>query len=186
MRIIAGEFKGRAIKAPKGSGTRPTTDRVRESLFSILQNLIEDARILDVFAGSGALSLEAVSRGAEQAVLIEKDWDSLDIIKENINKLGCGDRIQVIDGDALKVLYTLPSQSFDLIFLDPPYGMDIEYTVIDIMIEKELIDENSIIILEHDKKHKPDMDSRPLRMVKSKTYGGTTLSFYRKKEEIKA
>ena len=122
MRIIAGEWRGRAIDAPPGMATRPTADRVRETLFSMLASRLgsfEDLRVADLFAGSGALGLEALSRGAAQATFVENDAKAAAIIRGNAAKLDATDRIQLVSGSA----FTLPrSQPFDLIFADPPYS----------------------------------------------------------------
>lgn len=122
MRIIAGEWRGRSIEAPPGQSTRPTADRVRETLFSILASRLgsfEELRIADLFAGSGALGFEALSRGASHATFVEWDPKAIAAIKRNADKLNVPDRIQVLASSAL----ALPkSQPFDLIFADPPYA----------------------------------------------------------------
>lgn len=128
MRIIAGEFRGRKLDAPRGDGTRPTTDRVRESLMSALVSLrdgLDGAVVLDAFAGSGALSLEALSRGADTAVLCERDRDAAAVIERNIAALRFGrDRARLVRGDVLKRGAAAPGRPFDLVFLDPPYATD--------------------------------------------------------------
>ena len=122
MRIIAGQFRGRPLQAPPGIATRPTADRVREALFSMLTSRVgsfEDLRVADLYAGSGALGLEALSRGAGQATFVETDAKAQSAIKANAGKLGVGDRARVLGGSAL----ALPrSEPFDLILADPPYA----------------------------------------------------------------
>ena len=122
MRIIAGEWRGRTIEAPQGAATRPTADRIRETLFSMLASRLgslEQLRVADLFAGSGALGFEALSRGARSAVFVESDSKAIAAIKRSAAKLGGTDRIQLIPGSAL----ALPrSEPFDLIFADPPYA----------------------------------------------------------------
>ncbi len=122
MRIIAGEWRGRTIDAPPGQATRPTADRVRETLFSMLASRLgsfEDLRVADLFAGSGALGFEALSRGAAHATFVENDAKASAAIRRNAEKLGATERIQVLGGSAL----ALPrSEPFDLIFADPPYA----------------------------------------------------------------
>lgn len=122
MRIIAGEWRGRVIEAPPGGGTRPTADRVRETLFSMLASRLgsfEDLRVADLFAGSGALGLEALSRGAASVSFVESDPKAAEVIRRNVLKLGAEERIQLLTGSAL----ALPrSEPFDLIFADPPYA----------------------------------------------------------------
>ena len=122
MRIIAGQFRGRPLQTPEGSATRPTADRVREALFSMLASRIgsfEGLRVADLYAGSGALGLEALSRGAGHATFVENDSKAQGAIKANAAKLGVGDRVRLIGGSAT----SLPrSEPFDLVFADPPYA----------------------------------------------------------------
>lgn len=128
MRIIAGEYRGRRLEAPRGQGTRPTTDRVRESLMSAIHSArggLDDAVVLDAFAGSGALSLEALSRGAASAVLCERDREAASVIERNVRTLGLArDEARLVRGDVLK-RPPMPAsgQPFDLVFLDPPYAL---------------------------------------------------------------
>lgn len=122
MRIIAGEWRGRAIEAPPGVGTRPTADRVRETLFSMLASRLggfEGLRVADLFAGSGALGLEALSRGASSAVFVDSDAGAGAAIRRNAEKLGASERVRVITGSALALP---PANAFDLILADPPYA----------------------------------------------------------------
>lgn len=122
MRIIAGTWRGRAIEAPPGQSTRPTADRVREALFSMLASRLgsfEDLRVADLFAGSGALGFEALSRGAASVAFVESDAKAVSAIRRNAEKLGASDRFQVMTGSALALPKSTP---FDLIFADPPYA----------------------------------------------------------------
>lgn len=124
MYIIAGTFKGRKIIAPKGSETRPTSGRLRETVFNILQNAIEGAQFLDLFAGSGAMGLEALSRGAKKTTFIDRDRNSVRAIEKNIESLQVEAQTKVICEDVLKILefFHQTRQQFDLIFVDPPYA----------------------------------------------------------------
>jgi 16S rRNA (guanine966-N2)-methyltransferase len=128
MRIIAGEHRGRRIAAPPGRDTRPMLDRVREAMFSTLGTCVPGARVLDLYAGSGSLGLEALSRGARNARMIEKDSRAIAVLKENVELLGMGDRAEVVRGDALRPDLWMPVLSegasegrADLAFVDPPY-----------------------------------------------------------------
>ena len=123
MRIIAGEARGRTLTAPKGMDTRPTQDYVRESLFNILQASVPEARVLDLFAGSGALALEALSRGAVKATLVDCSTDAVQCIKRNAETLGFAERVTVIRSDWQAALMRLSKngERFTLVFLDPPY-----------------------------------------------------------------
>ena len=122
MRVIAGRYGGRRLKAPPGAATRPTGDRVREALFSILGARVDDARVLDLFAGSGALGLEALSRGAALATFVESGQSALTALRANLAALGAD--AEVVRADALRWLRAAPdtARQYDLVFLDPPYG----------------------------------------------------------------
>ena len=122
LRIIAGEFKGRRLKAPAGRAVRPTGDRVKEAWFSILQQSIPDARVLDLFAGSGALGLEALSRGAAQVDLVEHHTASLTAIRDNVASLKAEARVTIHRSDAMRFAERLPAGSYDVAFADPPYA----------------------------------------------------------------
>ena len=121
LRIIAGTHRGRRIEAPEGRDTRPTLDRVRENLFNMLQGRIPDARVLDLFTGTGALSLEALSRGAAFAVLCDRDRAALGAIRKNVEAVRCKERCRVFAGEWSAFLRSLEGgEPFDLVFLDPP------------------------------------------------------------------
>lgn len=122
MRIIAGEFRGRRLRATPDRRIRPTTDRVREAWFSIMGSAVRGARVLDLFAGSGALGLEALSRGAEHATFVELSHSSLAALRDNVNTLGLETRVAIRRADALRFVAKLTGPPFDLAFADPPYG----------------------------------------------------------------
>lgn len=130
MRIVAGEFRGRPLTAPAGENTRPTADRVREALMSSLQSMrgaLEGAVVLDAFAGSGALGLEALSRGAAQACFFERDRDALRALADNVSRLGLDrTRARIVRADVLKNPSLAGHPSYDLVFLDPPYALSTE------------------------------------------------------------
>lgn len=127
MRIVGGEWRGRAIRAPKSRLTRPTTDRVREAIFDALSSRLGDfdgLRVLDAFAGSGAMGLEAMSRGADRVTFVEKDVRTARIIKENLSSLGASDRATVVVSDVFALAGRIGGGPFTLILLDPPYTLD--------------------------------------------------------------
>jgi 16S rRNA (guanine966-N2)-methyltransferase len=140
MRIIAGEFRGRRIEAPPGESTRPMLDRVREALFSTVQDWMDGARVLDLFAGSGSLGLEALSRGAESARFVERSAAALSVLRRNVQALGVGERVEIVRGNALQPAtwaddLAADGARFDVVFFDPPYAM------LDASIERqELLD----------------------------------------------
>lgn len=182
MRIISGIHKGHKLKAPKGENTRPTADRVKEAVFSVLGSKTQDALVLDLFAGSGALSFEALSRGAEKAILIEKNKQAYGIIMDNAEKLKTKDKIEVFLCD-INVYMNQPyikEIKFDLIFLDPPY--DSSYYDILYKIEKlEILSDNGVIVVETSKKN--DLRSHlftDIQIVKESVYGDTKVYYFQK------
>ena len=178
MRIIAGEARGRRIEAPAGRNTRPTLDRIRENMFNILQADIPESRILDLFAGSGALSLEAISRGAASAVLVDSDRKASMIQKQNAESLRFNDRIRLYCCDWTRAVRTLQEekQKFDIIFLDPPYAMTDLRTVFTSLIP--LIEKESMIVLEHEAGKSVSV---PLEfmIVKDRSWGFCAVTVYR-------
>lgn len=151
MRIIAGQWRGRAIVAPKGGGTtRPTSDRAREALFSILTPRLEGAAVLDLFAGSGAMGLEALSRGAARALLCDSDRKACEAIRRNIEALDAGEIARVEEGDALKLLnrLTWSGERFSLIFLDPPYKAGLLAGALEAIAGHGVLERGGLIIAE--------------------------------------
>ena len=188
MRIVSGEFRGRAIAAPKGDSTRPTTDRVREALTSSLVSLrgtLEGAIVLDAFAGSGALGLEALSRGAASATFFERDRAAANVVRENIRKCGlASERAQVVNRDAMKSSPSNSAGAFDLVFLDPPYA----YAAADVLsavaswADLGLIGPCAIIVYEHAIKDADAVSAAGqeagLAFVALKKYGKTGVSLF--------
>ncbi len=150
MRIIAGKAKGTKLYTLEGENTRPTLDRVKESLFNIIQNEIQDSIFLDLFSGSGAIGLEAVSRGAKKAILCDKSKEACMIIKKNIEKTHTLENIELYQTDFKEVLTKKIHEKLDIIFLDPPYKTDFAIEAVKIVLEKDLLKENTIIIIETD------------------------------------
>ncbi len=179
MRIIAGSARGRRIEAPAGRETRPTLDRVRENLFNMLQLRVQEARVLDLFAGSGALSLEALSRGASFAVLGDRDREALRIERKNIEALGFESRTRVMPGDWRRTVSILrgEGEKFDLLFLDPPYAMT---DLRELMAElEELMAEDAWIILEHEAKA-VITPAEGFRAVNERHWGFCGVTFYQR------
>jgi 16S rRNA (guanine(966)-N(2))-methyltransferase RsmD len=149
--IIAGRFKNRKLSTPKGLETRPTTSKLRQSLFNICQNEIENASFLDVFAGSGAMGLEALSRGAGKATFIDAGALSIRCIRENLKTLNVEKQSQLLHGDALLMLQKLAKQNqkFDLIYLDPPYGDgELSNSLIKFIDESHLLNIHGMLFIE--------------------------------------
>ncbi len=150
MRVIAGEFKGRRLFAPEGVETRPTADRVRESLFGILAAHVPDAQVLDLFAGSGALALEAISRGAAFAALCDASAGAARVIERNIALVRAEDRTRLIRADWREALARLSDRRFSLVFLDPPYRMaDVYAQAAALLADRGLLAEGAVLVMEH-------------------------------------
>ncbi|MDI6618442.1 MAG: 16S rRNA (guanine(966)-N(2))-methyltransferase RsmD [Clostridiales bacterium] len=185
MRIIAGDARSRRIISPNGSDIRPTSDRVKESLFDIIGNKVVDAKVLDLFAGTGNLGLEAVSRGASLAVFIDISRESIKIANENINLLNYQKYCEVYNNDALTAIDILSRRKviFDIIFIDPPYRKDIIPEVLKKITEAQIIKSNGIVCAEHDAKDILPDEVSNIKRYKFNKYGDTILSFYRIAEE---
>ncbi len=187
MRIIAGSCRGRRLYSPgqgkKNQTIRPTTDRARESLFNILgSGKVEGARVLDLFSGTGALALEALSRGAREAVFVEKSSLALGLIKKNIALCGFSDRTHVIRHDLLKGRFFLSGQkkltSYDVIFLDPPYRQKICQKIVPQLMDFNIIAKDCIIICEDaSSETMPDVLAE-LKLFDQRRYGDTGFWFY--------
>ena len=178
MRIIGGEYRSRTLNAPKGMTTRPTLDQTREALFNILQGRVADARFLDLYAGSGAVALEAVSRGATSAVLCDSSRAACACIRENIQRLGCEAKTRLLEMPDQRAIPLLEREGaqFDLIFLDPPYAMDLT-PVLAALKGANLLAAGGLVIAEH----AADTGFAPPEgwtLARRKVYRDTALSFY--------
>ena len=178
MRIIAGTARSRRIEAPEGKNTRPTLDRVRENLFNILQTKIQSSVILDLFAGSGAFSLEALSRGAKKAVLCDLDKNANRVEHRNCESLGFSDRTEIFCCDWKAAVKNLEKRGdrFDLIFLDPPYRMTDLLEVSERLLS--LVAEDGLIIVEHEAGKTVSFSPQYEKMDERK-WGFCGMSFYR-------
>lgn len=149
MRVIAGKARRLQLKAPLGEHTRPTTDRIKETLFNILQTEIPGSFFLDLFAGSGSVGIEALSRGADLAVFVENDKNALACIEDNLEHTKCTDLAVVCRQDVFVALQSLEYQySFDIVFMDPPYDMELERRVLEYLTVSSLITDDTLIIFE--------------------------------------
>ncbi len=179
VRVISGSARGLKLNTPGDDRVRPTTDRVKESMFNIVQDWVYDSQVLDLFAGSGALGIEALSRGASQAVFCDNSLDSIKIIKSNIEKARVVDRSQIVSGDFKRCLRDMEAknQSFDMIFVDPPYYKELFEEVLDTIRACKILKKDGIVIVEHDAK-RPIGQVEGLEVYKEKKYGITMLTFY--------
>jgi 16S rRNA (guanine(966)-N(2))-methyltransferase RsmD len=185
MRVIAGEAKGRRLKAPKGKAVRPTSDYLREALFGILGNSVQGVRFLDLYAGSGAVGIEALSRGSAEVVFLERDPACLRVLRENIETAGLGPS-RVLAGDVLRLLPRLARQreSFDIIFLDPPYGSGLGARTLALVASGDLLRPRGVVIIEHFAKELLPERVGNLRRIRERAHGQTVLSFYAKAPEV--
>ena len=178
MRVIAGRLRGRRIEAPRGDQVRPTYDRVRESVFSIIGSRVRDASVLDLFAGSGSLGIEGLSRGAARATFVEKDPRVRGVLLRNIEVLGLGREASVLGGDAARLLERgLPGAPFDLVFIDPPYASGLARETLCLLDAARDLAPGALTVVEHAAESEPDAP-RALRCVRRARYGGIGVSFY--------
>ena len=181
MRIIGGLVKGRNLKSPKGMSTRPTSDRVREALFNILSPRVSGSYFLDLFSGTGAVAIEALSRGAERAVMVEKDRGTAGIILSNLKLCNLTEKAEVLNLDTNRAISVLAGRKvpFDLIFIDPPYKKNFEVTTLEQVQRFDLLADNGILVVESDKNDLPPDDVGKLTAYRREKYGDTALTFYR-------
>lgn len=183
MRIISGKARGTKLYTLDGINTRPTLDRVKESLFNIIQEKLLDAIVLDLFSGSGALGLESVSRGANKAILCDNNINSIDIIKKNTMKCHFEEKVEIICKDYKKCLNTI-NEKIDIIFIDPPYDKNIAVNAIKIILDNDLLKEDGLIVLETDEEER---DIEQLNNIKNiniqdlRRYGRVKLIFLNRK-----
>lgn len=183
MRIIAGKKKGMKLQAPKGLNTRPTTDRVKENLFNILQRDVRGRTVLDLFAGTGALGIEAMSRGAKKAVFIEKDHHTYARLCENLHKVADLGEMRTCRKDAFTFLIGCKEQ-FDMVFLDPPYQMGLSRKAVQILVDKDLLLTGALIILECHRDEEifssDELVELGLKATKLTCYGSTAIKILQK------
>jgi 16S rRNA (guanine966-N2)-methyltransferase len=193
MRIIAGKFRSRILKSLKGHALRPTSDRLRETLFDVLGADVASSRFLDLFAGTGAVGIEALSRGAAHALFIEKHPPAARIIRENLASLGIESEGEVLSGDVLKILEKMilrppaPEASFHFAFVDPPYAAGEHYReVLHFLGSSSLLAENAIVILESYHKMALPKSAGDLERYRVLRQGDAALTFYRKTRSFSA
>ena len=181
MRIISGKAKGTKLYTLEGNNTRPTLDRVKESLFNIIQSKIPDSIFLDLFAGSGAIGLEAVSRNAKKVILVDNSKEAINIIRKNIEKTHSENNVELIKNDYKIVLEKYINIKPDIIFIDPPYETDYAYEAIKIILKKELLKDNTLIIIETDDEERIlkqlNNIKENIEIVDKRTYGRAKLIF---------
>ena len=181
MRVIAGQYRSRKIKEVKSNKTRPTTDKNKESLFNSLGQYFDGETVLDIFAGSGALGIEALSRGAKTAYFIDNFQIAINTIKDNIKSLGIESDSVVIKQDVFSFLNNT-EKHFDLIIADPPYALQKYHELLELIVSRQLLSNDGIIVFEADKQTVLPEEYNNVYKYKEKILGHTKIGFYRKEE----
>jgi 16S rRNA (guanine(966)-N(2))-methyltransferase RsmD len=185
MRIISGTAKGTKLYTLEGISTRPTLDRVKESLFNIIYDDIEDASVLDLFSGSGAIGLEFASRGAKNVYLCDKSKSACEIIRKNIEKTHLEPKVKLYNLDFIKMIKEIKDEKLDIIYIDPPYKTDFIKIAVSELIKNESIKEQTLIIAETDEYEKitkqlAEIDN--IRIIDKRKYGRVHILFLKKRE----
>ncbi len=180
MRVITGSARGRRLESPTGDNVRPTTDVVKEAVFSIVQFSVEGGMFLDAFSGSGQMGIEALSRGAAGAVFIDSSRRSMNIIKRNIALCGLEDKARTVSGDSISFLENT-NEKFDIIFLDPPYMTGLLQSALS--KSGKALKDNGVVICEHPKEEKLPEKTAELYLVRDYRYGKIMISLYKKHEQ---
>ena len=180
MRVVSGTARGRSLKAVPGKGTRPTTDKVKEALFSMIGPYFEGGQVLDLFAGTGGLGIEALSRGMDHAIFIDMDPKAIDVIKQNLQATQLVKQAEVYRNDAKRAIKALAKRgtSFSLVFLDPPYRMTDADELVMELEEKQLLHPDVTVVMEHDAEVSYADRIGKLSLWKRSSYGETIISVY--------
>ena len=184
MRVITGEARGRKLKAVEGLATRPTTERTKQSLFNAIQFDIEGRRVLDLFAGTGQLGIEALSRGAADCVFVDQASAAVTVIRENLHTVGFEKRAEVIQGEALGVLRRFPPDRFGLIFLDPPYEANLIAGALERIMRGRLLREGGLIVCETLKEEKLPAGTGGVETLKEYVYGKSRITLLTRRGEL--
>ncbi len=183
MRVISGTARGTKLNSIENLSTRPTLDRVKEALFSIIQTHLQGSNILDLFAGSGALGIECLSRGAKHCTFCDKSYQSIKMLKQNLQKTKFEDKATILVDDYKKCVQTIKENKFDIIFIDPPYKLDIAVKSIKLILEYEIFAKDGIIILETDEEERElkELEDIKLEVYDVRKYGRVKLIFLRER-----
>ncbi len=182
MRVIAGIAKGCPLKAVPGMGTRPTTDKVKEAIYSMIGPYFDGGNVLDLFAGTGGMGIEALSRGMTKGIFVDIDRKSIDVIGFNLERSSLTESAEVYRNDAERALHVLEKRGiqFDLIILDPPYHQDVIPKLLTLIDQKNLISNDGMIILEYGRFNGIDIDENRFHFHKQVNYGDTTVAIVEK------
>lgn len=179
MRIISGTARGTKLFTLEGETTRPTLDRVKESMFNIIQNEVQNSIFIDLFSGSGAIGLEAASRGAKRVILCDKSKQAINIINKNIEKTHLKEKVELYNLDYELLLKTKIKEQADIIYIDPPYKSDFAINAVNIILENRLVSEHSTIIIETDEEEKilRELEKIEIKITDKRKYGRAILIF---------
>ena len=183
MRIIAGSARGRVIKMPKGAKVRPTQDRVREAIFNIIKEIVPQAKVLDLYAGSGAFGIEALSRGADFSAFVDNNPICIKTIKGNLSVIEKGEAFSEVfrmDSEVAISKFEQKKKLFDIVFLDPPYHKDLAKNCLIKLDACDILSQHGFVIIEHSNKDILPSNISKLARTREKPYGDTVISFYRK------
>lgn len=184
MRVIAGTARSLPLKTPKGMDTRPTTDRIKETLFNILQPYIADCVFIDLFAGSGGIGIEAISRGARKSYFVEQEREAAECIQDNLKFTKFTDSGVLLKQDVFSAIYHIFEKEADIIFMDPPYGKEYEKKVLDALKDVKYVTDNTIIIIEADLQTDFSyVEDMGFEIFKQKKYKTNQHVFVRRKSE---
>jgi 16S rRNA (guanine(966)-N(2))-methyltransferase RsmD len=180
MRVIAGRLRGSAIRVPRSGAVRPTYDRVRESVFSILEPYLEGARVLDLFAGTGSLGIESASRGGASVTFVELDPGVISVLSDNVNRLGLSGVSSLIRSDVPAALASgLPGRPFDVVFVDPPYDSELVVPSLELLETSGQLAAEGIVVVERDARSELPERVGTLVRFRTRKYGTTAVDFYR-------
>ena len=183
MRVISGTARGTKLNSIESISTRPTLDRVKEALFNIIQTHLQDSNVLDLFAGSGALGIECLSRGAKHCTFCDKSYDAIKMLKQNLQKTKFETVSTIFVDDYKKCLQKLYRNKFDIIFIDPPYKLDIAVNSIKLILEYDILAKDGIIVLETDEEEREieELENINLEVYDVRKYGRVKLIFLRER-----
>ncbi len=179
MRVVGGELRGGKLHTFRGEGIRPTADRVRESIFNIIRTHVSKATVLDLFAGTGALGIEALSRGAVYAVFVDSSSDAVSLVTRNIKKFSLEDRSKIFRRDITKNLNHIrtPGPRFNLVFMDPPYNAGFIDRTLSILHQGQMLENGAFVVMEHSPSETVNADNRFFDVTDTRRYGKTLVSF---------
>lgn len=184
-RVVTGKYRGAVLAAPKGDATRPTTDKVKEAIFSSIQGRIPDCRFLDLFSGTGQMGIEALSRGADKIVLVDKGGPAISVIKKNLEKIRAQDdpNVRVLKKSATAAIEALTDEKFDIVYMDPPYKIAFDEAVkaADLLSEYDMLTDDGLLIVEHSAEEPFNTDVINMQFVRSCSYGLCVVTFFSKK-----